>query len=167
MPRIVPSRRAVAAALRRWLAVAVLVVSGAVIADSDAPIDFTRAGLDGEPVSLSDFRGRWVVVNFWATWCGPCIREIPVLDALHRARDDVVVVGVNFETIALDQLREFSRDIGISYPVVQVGQEPLLPFEPLKGLPSTFVVSPDANLAAVRVGEVDRAWLERHTGAAE
>lgn len=128
-------------------------------------VDFERPGLDGAPVRLSAFRGQWVVVNFWATWCGPCIREIPLLDALHRERDDVTVIGVNFEEIERRDLEEFVDRMSISYPVVEVGAEPLVPFEPLKGLPSTFLVSPDGIAVAAKVGEVDREWFEHHLPA--
>lgn len=135
----------------------------ALAADDLAPrVDFERPGLDGVPVRLSAFRGQWVVVNFWATWCGPCIREIPLLDALHRERDDVTVIGVNFEEIDHQDLEQFVDRMSISYPVVEVGAEPLVPFEPLKGLPSTFLVSPDGVPVAAKVGEVDREWFENH-----
>lgn len=64
-------------------------------------IDYSLPDLDGRIQSLSQYRGKWVVVNFWATWCGTCRKEFPDLVALHeKYRDkDIVVVGINFETI--------------------------------------------------------------------
>lgn len=123
-------------------------------------VDFERVDLNGRPLRLSGFRGQWVVVNFWATWCGPCIREMPVLRAFHDEREDATVIGVNFEEIDSELLLAFVAELEIDYPVVRAGNQPLLPFEPLKGLPTTFVVSPRGTLVAGKVGEIDRAWLD-------
>ncbi|MDX1654198.1 MAG: TlpA disulfide reductase family protein, partial [Candidatus Competibacteraceae bacterium] len=78
-------------------------------------VDFQLPGLDGQPVKLSDYRGRWVVLNFWATWCPPCLEEMPELEAFHRS-DSAVVVGVNFETVDREVLADFVADLAISYP---------------------------------------------------
>ncbi len=155
--------------LRRVCALALLVATTAAATNAvpdDAPaaadtVDFERYDPNGRLVRLSDFRGRWVVVNFWASWCGPCVREIPMLRELHDSRGDVTVIGVNFEEIGDAELIAFIEESRMDYPVVRAGDEPLVPFEPLKGLPSTFVVSPAGELFAARAGEVDRAWIEK------
>ena len=126
------------------------------------PANFTLPGSHGETIRLSDYRGRWVIVNFWATWCGPCIREIPELRAFHRAHKDrdALVIGVNFEQIPLDRLQAFLERYAIDYPIALVGETPLLPFEPLKGLPSTFIVDPEGRLVHRHVGSTDQTRLE-------
>ncbi len=143
--------------------VVVLALSVPAAAAGDAigrRVDFLRHDIDGRALQLSAFRGRWVVVNFWASWCIPCVREMPMLRELHRSRSDVVVVGVNFEQIGEQALRDFLAGLDIDYPVVRAGDAPLVPFEPLDGLPSTFLVSPAGRVAAAHLGEIDRAWIE-------
>src|SRR5210317_1251058 len=83
-------------------------------------VDFTLKDLYGKSVSLSDFRGKWVIVNYWATWCPPCLDEIPDLVSLYEDNlDSVVVLGVNYEEVNQAYLKEFVDSHLISYPVVR------------------------------------------------
>ena len=141
----------------RFMAVLVLlaVAIPAVRADAHG-VDFSLPDVTGQVHRLSDHRGKWVVINFWATWCGPCMVEIPELMRFHeRHKDhDALVIGVNFEEIETPALVEFIAQMRINYLVVRAGDTPLLPFEPLKGLPSTFFVDPNGELVASHVGPV-------------
>ena len=150
----------------RLLAVPLLlaaVAPAAPAAGADAHhVDFSLPDVTGQVHRLSDHRGKWVVVNFWATWCGPCMVEIPELMRFHeRHKDhDAIVIGVNFEEIETPALEAFIAEMGIDYLVVRAGDTPILPFEPLKGLPSTFFVDPHGELVASHVGPVTGAAIE-------
>lgn len=128
------------------------------------PADFTLSDLDGDPVSLSDYRGRWVVVNFWASWCPPCIRELPELVSYQASNPDVRVLGINFEESTAEQAREFLSPFAINFPNLKVGTTPLEPFEPLEGLPTTAIVSPTGRIVERHMGPVTAAHLEKLIG---
>jgi thiol-disulfide isomerase/thioredoxin len=123
----------------------------------DAPAAFELQDVQGKLHRLSDYQGKWVIVNFWATWCSPCIKEIPELKRFHQQyRDqDIVVIGINFEELTVEQLQQAIDEFAIDYPVLRIGSVPLVPFEPLKGLPSTFAVSPEGRLVKSWMGPVD------------
>ena len=119
-------------------------------------------GLDGRPVDLAALRGRPVVVNFWATWCEPCVREFPLLRqaaAGHRA-DRLAVVGV----LTSDRpaaARDFVRAYGATWPV---GLDPAATTAGrwgAVGLPHTYFIRADGTLASHQLGELTRASLDR------
>ncbi len=130
------------------------------------PADFTLDDLDGNAVSLSDYRGRWTVVNFWASWCGPCVRELPELVTFQHANPDVQVLGINFEEGTAAEARRFLAPFAVNFPNLKAGDRPLVPFEPLVGLPTTAIVSPRGELVERHMGPVTaeslRRMLDRH-----
>ena len=129
-------------------------------AASSAPeaetVDFSLPGIDGKQHKLSEFRGKWVVVNYWATWCPPCLEEIPELVNFHEEHKDknAMVIGVNFEDIDLSQLKTFVDDYFMSYPILQTKPAPRSALGSISGWPTSFLVSPDGKLVAKQTGPV-------------
>jgi thiol-disulfide isomerase/thioredoxin len=125
-------------------------------------VDLTLPDLSGEQVSLSDFRGKWVIVNFWATWCPPCLDEIPDLVEFHEKHkdDDAVVVGISFEEVNTEYLQEFVESHFMSYPVLRMEPVPVTALGPVTGLPTTYILSPDGERIARQEGPVTGAAIE-------
>ena len=82
----------------------------------EAP-DFQVKTLDGEPVQLGQLKGRTVVLNFWATWCGPCKQEVPAFARFAQANPDVPVLGLSVDTVSPSKVRRIAREWGINYPI--------------------------------------------------
>lgn len=124
--------------------------------------DFSLHGVDGKSYQLSDYRGKWVVVNYWATWCPPCLEEIPELIGFHdKHKDkDAVVLGVNYEDKSPVALKAFVDDHLISYPVLlgEVGSGKNV--GPIPGLPTTYVISPTGEVVARQVGPLTAEMLD-------
>ncbi|MCF6353658.1 MAG: TlpA family protein disulfide reductase [Candidatus Polarisedimenticolaceae bacterium] len=118
--------------------------------------------LQGVEHSLADYRGKWVIVNYWATWCPPCLEEIPELVQLHNEHkeQDAVVWGVNREDIPLADLKTFVAKQQISYPIFQVSADSSSPLGPVLGIPTTYLVSPEGEVVARHVGLVTVQKLE-------
>lgn len=123
--------------------------------------------LDGTEFDLDAERGHWVVVNFWATWCSPCLKEIPDLSAFDAARDDVRVVGLAFEEIEADELRAFLKEHPAGYPIALVDvYAPPAGFDVPRGLPTTYLIGPDGRVAKRVLGPVTAAELAAAIDAA-
>jgi thiol-disulfide isomerase/thioredoxin len=128
-------------------------------ATPEAARNFTLQALDGESVSLDELRGKWVLINFWATWCLPCVEEMPYLNQVAATRDKAVL-GVNFKESA-DQAAAFAADHGIQFPILLAPDEITLLVYGVRGLPRTIVVAPDGTIAGRFAGALDPVKFER------
>lgn len=140
-----------------------LILNAGQVVAMDQPVDFKLQDIHGKTHALSDYRGKWVIVNFWATWCPPCLDEIPELIDFHQAhsKKDAVVLGVDYEQPDLDYLKEFVEQTFINYPVLRITAGEKFPFGSLRGLPTTIIVSPQGIPVVKRTGAVTRVELEQ------
>ncbi|MCB1627707.1 MAG: TlpA family protein disulfide reductase [Xanthomonadales bacterium] len=152
--------------LSRWilsllLSLSLLGLTPALQAATDQPALSVQL-VDGTDWSLADQRGQWVVVNYWATWCTPCIKEMPELQALHDERDDVLVIGLAYEESELDDIRRFLEVRKVSYPIAQVDVfAPPADFDTPRGLPMTYLIDPAGTVAEKFLGPITREELEQ------
>ena len=146
----------------------VTVSGGAVIGTGRAPQvgdpapEIALRGLDGETVRLSDYAGRPVLVNFWASWCPPCKAEMPRFEQAYAA-GSVVVLGVN--TLDVDdeiEARVAARDLGVTFPILFDEQRDAQRAYAVRGLPTSFLVGPDGRIVAVHPGEMSQAQLDEY-----
>ncbi|MBI2398848.1 MAG: TlpA family protein disulfide reductase [Xanthomonadales bacterium] len=118
--------------------------------------------LDHGEFDLARQRGKWVLVNFWATWCAPCLKEIPDFSAFDREREDVVVIGLAFEEIEVADLRAFLKEHPAAYPIALVDvYAPPAGFEVPRGLPTSWLIAPDGHVAEKYLGPITSADLAR------
>ena len=126
---------------------------------------FTLTDADGKSHSLAGYRGKWVIVNFWATWCPPCLEEIPHLVAIKEARKDVEVIGIAMEFQDAKQVIQFADGMFVNYPIVLGDRKVSDSIGQVDGLPTTFIYDPQGKLAERHVGKITRKQIERIIGA--
>lgn len=107
-----------------------------------------------EPVRLSDYRGKWLLINYWAIWCKPCREEVPELNRLHQA-DDIEVFAINFDRQLGDVLTGQARELGIAFPLLLTDPLPIFTQKSPSGLPATLVIGPDGQFRQWLMGPQD------------
>jgi thiol-disulfide isomerase/thioredoxin len=135
---------------------------GAILAATAANA-FELADTSGARHRLADYKGRYVVLNFWATWCVPCIQEIPEIAAFHRDHREVVVIGVAIDAEDVAKTKQFAAKVGHDYPLVLSDDAVEKQLGAMRALPTTRIYDPAGKLIYDKAGRVDRKFLEATT----
>jgi len=131
-----------------------------------APLNFTLKDVDNKDVKLASFKGKVLIVDFWATWCGPCRMEIPGYVALQKkyAKDGLVIVGVSYNDQGPEVVKKFIADHHVDYQIVIGDEEVATAFagnEPIEGIPTTFIIDRAGNIRDRKVGARETAEYEK------
>jgi len=135
--------------------------------DRKAAPDFTLNDASGKPVTLSALRGKVVLLNFWATWCGPCQIEIPWFVEMAQANRDagLEVVGVSMDDDGWQSVRPYIQSRKVSYTVLSGNQDIARLFNGVQSLPATFIIDRSGRIAAVHVGLCSKSEYESDIAA--
>ncbi len=125
---------------------------------------FTSAGyaespmlqnIDGHQIALKSLKGKWVYINYWASWCAPCLHEIPEINHFYQQykNKNIMVFGVNYDALPQDQQRDLIQKYKLSYPSLGIDPADALKLGDIKGVPVTFIFNPEGNLFDIKYGE--------------
>lgn len=109
--------------------------------------------INGKQIDFSSLKGRWVLINYWASWCQPCLDEINALNQFYQSqKDKVALFAVNFDALPPHQQRQLIQQFGISYPSLMQDPGSALQLGEIRGVPATFVFNPQGQLVKTLYG---------------
>ncbi len=116
----------------------------------------------GNSIHFSDFKGKWVILNYWAKWCHACIAEIPVLNEFSRTyADNVVVIGVSYDDLSAQQLNQLANELGITYPLLLNKPNRYLKLGVISVVPTTVILNPQGKLESTLLGPQTKDSLKK------
>ena len=126
-----------------------------------APLNFQLTNLSGDTVQAADYRGQWLVLNYWATWCAPCREEIPELVRFQEEHNNVQILGIAYEDASVEKLQNFAADFNVNYPLLtmDIYNPPTFAAEGGLGLPTTIVYNPEGMRHKKHMGPIDYKGL--------
>jgi thiol-disulfide isomerase/thioredoxin len=124
---------------------------------------FTLVDSNGKTHTLAQYKGKWVLVNFWATWCPPCLEEIPDLNALHEnKKNNLVVLGIAMDYQDPKTVLQFADQMMVSYPIILGDRKTAAQIGSITGLPTTYLYNPQGKMVAYNVGALTRQAVESY-----
>jgi peroxiredoxin len=137
--------------------------AGEAPAPAPAP-PFSLRTLDGRSIRLQDFRGKVVVLDFWATWCKPCVASMPHLSQMQQryAGRGLVVVGVSMDDLGAADVRRFADDLGVKFRLAMADDRVLDAYGPIRALPTTYFIDRRGTVARRVVGYIDLETMESY-----
>jgi len=131
------------------------------VRNPDPAPDFKLTSLDGKPLTLADFQGKVVFLNFWATWCGPCRAEVPDLVALQeRYKDHLQIIGLDVDDDDTAEIQKYVKETGIDYPVAMTPDDLRVQYGGIPALPTTFILDTEGRVVQKHVGYTDPELYE-------
>lgn len=127
----------------------------------DAP-DFALQDLNGNIVKLSDYKGKVVIIDFWATWCGPCRRGIPEFVALQAeyGEDKLAILGVSVDQGDLSVVPKFAKNYEINYPVLYANEDIQRKYGPIRSIPTAFIVDRSGKVRDLAIGLRPKSYFK-------
>lgn len=121
--------------------------------------------LNGKPVNLQDYHGKWVVINYWASWCKHCLKELPALNKFYEThREKAIVLGVNYDHLPSEQLKTLVQRLNIKFPVLAVDPAQELGFGSIDAIPIIYLITPTGKILQPIIGEQAIPSLQAITG---
>ena len=130
----------------------------------DTAPDFTLKGIDGNTISLADYKGKVVMVEFWATWCPPCRELAPILEKIHKKYKDkgLVFLALVSKDEGEDTIKSFIKEHGITYPVLQADQETMRHYG-VSSIPVNFIINKEGRVVSIHMGNTQDIMQELTT----